>query len=87
MLPKKIPKKNETGEIIDLGRTVEEIPEVQQDQFHSQLEVIQARNKRIMDKAAGIVAPPEPIEQMPVNKDTLKQKKPGISNDWNPYDK
>lgn len=56
------------------------------DQKDLQVIKIKARNKRIMDKAAGIVTPEEPREQMPVNKDNLKQKAPQRSNNWNPYE-
>lgn len=51
-----------------------------------QVTSILARNKRIADKEAGIEQEPVQREQMPVNKQKLKQKTQPISNNWNPFD-
>ena len=64
----------------------EDLIDEEVDQKELQVIKIKARNKRIMDKAAGIVIPAEPIDQMPVNKSKLKQQAPRKNDDWSPYD-
>ena len=83
MLPTKLPNKIN----FDLLGKTTLIEEHEEDNQHEiQAQAINDRNQRIIDKAAGIVKPKEPISQIPVNKSKLKQKAPDTSIDWNPYD-